>query len=549
MSYYNETGAYPKSLLLIRNLLNQIATQKTLPASFIEYGNRKYEIKGIQKKSTQLKVTIKAILEAGSNSPFEISTVDMYSYRARVWFAKLCADLFAEPEDLIQMDLHHILEHAEVFQASKKRTTIQMTEKEKREALRFLQNPELLDEILLDFESIGVVGERTNKLVGYLAAVSRKLSEPLSTLIQSRSAAGKSTLQDAILKLAPDEDVMKYTRITDQALFYSGEDAFCHKILAIEEGSGMERAAYSIRNIQSAGKITVAAAGKSSASGGLQTREYTVKGPVSVMVTTTATTLDEETASRFIVLTIDESTEMTRAIHEHHRTAEALEGILSERNHRKLVAKHHNAQRLLKPIVVVNPYAKHLTYPTASLKTRRDFKKYLGLIKSVAFLHQFQREKASVDIAGVKMEYIEVTPVDIEKTNALATEVLCHSLDDLSAPSRQLLGLIFKMVTTLADRHQVPIAKVAFTRRMIREHTGWSNWQVRSYLPPLVDLEYLVHQSGSRKNRYTYAINREGGKAIIETELQLTSISELCQTSRKSKAHVRGMGGGKNHHN
>ena len=91
----------------------------------------------------------------------------------------------------------------------------------------------MFDEILTDLEAIGVTGEETNKLAGYLAAVSRKLDEPLSVLIQSRSAAGKSTLQDAVLSLVPDEDYVKYTRITDQALFYKDEDSLVHKILAI----------------------------------------------------------------------------------------------------------------------------------------------------------------------------------------------------------------------------------------------------------------------------------------------------------------------------
>ena len=45
----------------------------------------------------------------------------------------------------------------------------------------------------------GVVGEETNKLVGYLAAVSRKLDEPLAVVIQSSSAAGKSSLMEAVL--------------------------------------------------------------------------------------------------------------------------------------------------------------------------------------------------------------------------------------------------------------------------------------------------------------------------------------------------------------
>ena len=59
---------------------------------------------------------------------------------------------------------------------------------------------------LEDFERCGVVGERTNKLVGYLAATSRKLEQPLAVVIQSSSAAGKSSLMDAVLSLMPEEE-------------------------------------------------------------------------------------------------------------------------------------------------------------------------------------------------------------------------------------------------------------------------------------------------------------------------------------------------------
>jgi hypothetical protein len=59
--------------------------------------------------------------------------------------------------------------------------------------------------ILADFEAAGVVGEATNKLVGYLAAVSRKLDRPLAVVIQSSSAAGKSSLMDAVLAIKTSE--------------------------------------------------------------------------------------------------------------------------------------------------------------------------------------------------------------------------------------------------------------------------------------------------------------------------------------------------------
>ncbi len=314
------------------------------------FGTRQYEIKGIQRGDTQLKATIKASIDADGNQPFELSTIDLYSSRSRVWFGKLCADLFSVKETLIKDDIGKMLSLVESWRPKQKETAgEEATEEEKAEALRFLRSPDMFGDILSDLETIGVTGEETNKLVGYLAAVSRKLDEPLSVLVQSRSAAGKSTLQDAILSLVPDEDYVKYTRITDQALFYKDEDSLVNKILAIEEEVGMGGAAYSIRNIQSSKKITVAATGKDPGTGKMKTEEYTVNGPVAVMITTTAAELEGETASRFLFLTIDESTKMTDAIHRMQREAETLEGLVKKKKSEHIIKKHHTAQRLLKP--------------------------------------------------------------------------------------------------------------------------------------------------------------------------------------------------------
>ena len=110
-----------------------------------------------------------------------------------------------------------------------------MTPEEKDEALRLLRDPNLLDRIVADFD---VVGETTNKLVGYLAAVSRKLDQPLAIIIQSSSAAGKTSLMEAILAFVPPEDQVKYSAMTGQSLFYMGETDLKHKILAIVEEEG-----------------------------------------------------------------------------------------------------------------------------------------------------------------------------------------------------------------------------------------------------------------------------------------------------------------------
>ncbi|MGB5987659.1 MAG: CHC2 zinc finger domain-containing protein [Desulfobacterales bacterium] len=501
----------------------------------VGYGERQYEIKGIGRGDTQLKATIKASADVAGNLPFELTTIDLYSSRSRIWFAKLCADLFAADEALIKEDIGRILTRVEAWQAPKKENPSQTpTGEAKKQALKLLKSPEMFSEILADFATLGVTGEETNKLVGYLAAVSRKTDEPLSVLIQSRSAAGKSTLQDAILSLVPDEDYVKYTRITDQALFYKDEDSLVNKILAIEEEVGMGGAAYSIRNIQSSKKITVAATGKDPGTGKMKTEEYTVNGPVAVMITTTAAELEGETASRFLFLTIDESTKMTDAIHTMQREAETLEGLVRKKRSEHIIQKHHNAQRLLKPLFVVNPFTPYLSYPNQSLRTRRDHKKYLGLIRSVAYLHQYQRKTQTVEVEGKPVQYIEVTLEDIEAANRLANEVLGQCLDELSPPSRTLLTGIYRMVKQLAEDQETSLTEVYFTRRMIREHTGWSDWQVRAHIKQLEELEYLCARMGAKGKEYAYALNYrgqgvEGGKCY----LNLTPVDEIRKLLKK----------------
>ncbi len=71
-----------------------------------------------------------------------------------------------------------------------------------------------------------MVGEETNKLVGYLAATSRKLDQPLAVIFQSSSAAGKSSLMDAVLSLMPEEERVEYSAMTGQSLFYMGGSGF-----------------------------------------------------------------------------------------------------------------------------------------------------------------------------------------------------------------------------------------------------------------------------------------------------------------------------------
>nr|WP_319392612.1 CHC2 zinc finger domain-containing protein [uncultured Desulfobacter sp.] len=536
--------ANPRSLEQSDKINNRKQTlyNETDQGFMVGYGDRQYQVKGIQRGDTQLKATIKASTDVEGNALFELTTIDLYSSRSRTWFAKLCADLFRASPELVREDIGRLLTLVENFTPKQAKAQGPKTTKEEtRLAMAFLKSPNLMEEILADLAVMGVIGEEINKTVCYLAATSRKLAKPISILIQSRSSAGKSTLQNAVLSLMPEEEYENYTRVTDQSLFYKEEDSLVHKILAIEEDVGMGGAAYSIRNIQSSGRITVATTGKDPGTGKMKTEDYTVKGPVTVMLTTTAADLDQETASRFIFLSIDESPAMTAAIHEKQRESRTLKGLVQKTKTRSIIKKHQNAQRLLKPIAVVNEFTPYLSYPSQSLVTRRDHEKYLGLIDAIAFLHQCQREIKTMEIDNATVAYIEVTLDDIDRANRIANEVLGQSLDELARPSRTLLDAVSKMVNELAEDRNTPMEEIYFTRRMIREYMDWSDWQIKTHIKQLEDLEYLYIRMGSRGKEYAYALNYKGqGEDNSRFFLNLTPVEEIQRLMAGAKEAAKG---------
>ena len=484
----------------------------------ITFVKRTYEVRTIDAGTGKLKATIKARKDDGnatacSGTSFHIDTVDLYSARSRKTFIADASKLFREEPDIIQADLNRIIQQCEV-NADKpepvREQIIQLTDRERRDAERLAKRKDLLDVITKDFHKCGYVGETANVRLAYLAMTSRKMQRPLAMLILSGSGSGKSALQDTACAFCPDEDLVKLTSLTERALFYKGETSLMHKVLALEEVAGAEDAAYAIRSLISSGVLVIETTIKDQLTGRMTTVENKVYGPTSVLLTTTQPDIDPETLTRFIVTTIDESQQQTAKILEAQRIARTLDGFKLRIEQEAISKKHHALQRLLKPLHVVNPYGKLLTYNDEQLLTRRDHPKYLDLIETIAFLHQYRKAVKHITINGQAIDYIEADLSDITLANELATEILGKSLDELNGPSRRLLILTEKMVSEWAKSQNTEPHCIEFTRRQLREHTRWSDYQVRTHIGQLVDLEYLVPCGGRQGAEYKYRLYWDG---------------------------------------
>jgi DNA primase len=499
---------------------------------FLDLDGREYRVGGLEKTLGGDAIKIALRLRVGSESQggeprFHLDGIDLARDAERRRFVERAAEETGLHADLLRRDLARLLFAVEAAQtelakpATTTAPTINLTAQERAAALDLLRAPDLLARILRDFDACGVVGEETNKLVGYLAAVSRKLANPLAIIVQSTSAAGKSALMEAVLAFVPPEERVKYSALTGQALYYLGGDSnLKHKILAIVEEEGAEKASYALKLLQSEGELSIASTGKDPHTGRMVTQEYRVEGPVMIFLTTTAVDIDEELLNRCLILTVDEGREQTAAIHRLQRERETLAGLLRTEARAAVLALHRNAQRLLRPLRVVNPYAERLTFQDDRTRSRRDHTKYLALIRVITLLHQYQRPvKTADDDHGNAVEYIEVTLDDIAAANRLAHDVLGRCLDEMPPQTRRLLAHLSRFVAERAKVAGCERANVLFTRREIRVFTGWGDTQLRIHLDRLVSLEYLLPHRGDRGQSFVYELlydgdGQDGGKHL-----------------------------------
>jgi DNA primase catalytic core len=477
--------------------------------------DRRWRIRGLGKVTSfdALRVNVLVAREDERRGHvFHVDTLDLYSARARGVFCRQAAGELGLAEELLARDLGRVLlvceERAEeaVRQAqAPSEPMVVLSDAERERALELLRDPQLIERIAGDFATAGIVGEETNCLVGYLAAVSRKLDRPLAVIVQSTSAAGKSALQDAVLGFVPDEERVAFSAMTGQSLFYMGETDLAHKALAVSEEEGAERASYALKLLQSEGELSIASTGKDGTSGRLVTHTYRVKGPVAIFLTTPAVDVDEELLNRCIVLSVDEEREQTRAIHQRQRERETLDGLVSEHRRQAVLKVHQDAQRLLEPVAVINPFAPRLAFSDARTRTRRDHVKYLTLIRAIALLHQHQRPRKTTTVDGQPLSYIEVTREDIVLANRLCHRVLGRSLDELPPGARRLLDALEQLVGARAGELGISHERVRFTRRELREQLSLGDTQLKIHLARLVSLE-LVHAHRGAHGAYLYEL-------------------------------------------
>lgn len=515
-------------------------------ATVFRSGTLSFRISGVKELFvSNLKVNARASIEGrGEDTPDVFyDSLDLYSSRGRANYAANVARLFELEPSRVERDLVAILEELEAerdrkLADSKKDRVVEVSPEDREIALAFLQNPRLEDEIVEDLSGLGYVGEDLNKLLMYLCASSRKLADPLSVIIISQSASGKSYLVDTVKKLMPPEDVIAVTSLSDQALNYI--DDLKHKFLILGEAVHGDVVEHQIREMLSAKELARLVTLKDPETGKLASTIVRTPAVVASVMSTTNPHINPENASRCFVINTDESRGQTRRIHEAQRLKYSLERYKArETVVPRLVAKHQAAQRLLKTVAIVNEFSRYLDFPDTLMRVRRDHDRFLDLIASVCFLRQYQKEeKRTESVSGAPgLSYIECDLEDYRIAHRIMVSgVLSSTMLDLPRGAQELYDSLRVLARKRAEEEGLRIGEVHFSQREIREATGYGQSWVREHLRRLVEYEYVAIARGfGRGERAQYRVPSDEPMAALDMSMIPTPEAMAARVSRSEK--------------
>ena len=200
--------------------------------------DRSYRIRGFNRDGFEKIVQISLEIE-GLVFP---DKVDLSRSRSRTGFANAAAFEFEMSPERIRNDLAFIYKTLDKIQDKRFKEKAGLQDKNiyiatpddlSRAKDRLLKR-DLLTEILMkDTKKLGYVEERINKMLFYLAGTSRLTGEPVSVLDISPPGSGKSFGMTTIMDLMPADELLKYSRLTPNALYYKSESDLKGKVLYI----------------------------------------------------------------------------------------------------------------------------------------------------------------------------------------------------------------------------------------------------------------------------------------------------------------------------
>ncbi len=441
-------------------------------------------------------------------------TLDLYNNNALQRLCKTTAEGLEIGIQYIQKAIGVLINELEAYrlqemERAKQNTIVTkvLTTEEAEEALQLLKSNNLLQTTNNLLGKSGIVGEEVNRIIMYLIFTTRKLQNPLHIISLASSGTGKSYLQEKVAQCIPEEDKKEITALSPNSFYYQEQTILKHKLILLEDLTGAESSMYPIRELQSKKYIIKEVSHKNS-KGDTITITKKVEGPVCIGACTTDEQIYEDNANRSFLIYLDDTEAQDTKIMDYQRKHYA--GKIDKEEEHQAKNLLQNAQRILKPVTIINPYAEYLQLPNEVFKKRRTNAHYLQFIEAITFYNQYQRpEEVNTETGEI---FITTTIEDIKQANELIKHILLRKSDELNGATRNYLELL---KTYLREQQHVE-----FKTKEVRAHYRLNVNSQKQYMMALIQNGYIKKNTGNKKIGFTYSVVNPNEYKVLEEQIQ-----------------------------
>lgn len=397
-----------------------------------------------------------------------------------------------------------------------------------KKALEFLKQPTLLRQIknTLDEE---IIGEDDTKMIIFLLSLSKDFpsetgepnwnipGDPMSQniILASDSSSGKTYITKKILKIFGEEsdDFFIISRLTKNSINYYTDINMDKKIIFIEEMQGLDDNTSQLRVWMSEGKLVLSTVEKIRNDEGIEVNmlvKKETKGQPVFITCQAEGVVQEQLNNRSWIISMDVTQNQTEKILDYQDKLN--KGELSLDNNKIQILK--DSLKQLHQYHFMIPFLdwKILNIPINDIRARRDYNKFLTLIKCSAYLHQYQREIKKNN----NKEYLICDLKDYEIARQYSTSILGAVFSGLTISQIDLINTIrnspWKEEFTIQD----------IQRNLQKTQSHWY-YQLRQ----LEDLGYIMAIEKSIGKSTIYSLNEKKALNII----QLPSAEDLKKNS------------------
>jgi DNA-binding HxlR family transcriptional regulator len=408
------------------------------------------------------------------------------------------------------------------FGSKTKKTGFEWSEEDRSQAIKKLKHKSLLNILIKDLNTTGIIGEDENALILFMALASHRYSNPFSVLCLAKSGIGKSYIIQKLSECMPNGSYSFHTQISENALYYFDSKEIQNKALLVEDLEWTTQMLSPLATLQSQGKLVKTRTIKDK-DGMFHSSTFEVVGNLCLVACAYSDKNYEELSLPFLCIHLNHSHNQDMEIMEYQKKCKA--GMIQEQDIKRVQHQLKCLMSVLENVKIINPYAPLINLPNEIAYPRKSLLLLLNFIEIITYFHQYQREKI-VDKKTGEIQ-IQTAIEDIELAFKLLKNSLFRRADELSTTARGFYNWLSAYLTE-AKTNQ-------FTALDIRKAKSIHPRTLNNYLNELKLFNYISVIGGNKhREGFIYKLTNLGDQKDVQTRIE----KDLQSTLEKIKSSI-----------